>query len=47
MRLEPRDGLLPDITAAVIQVGVTSLAAILIGNVAKEFAFNLFAGLTL
>jgi hypothetical protein len=47
LRVELRDGLLPDPAAAVIQVGVASLTAILFGNVAKEFAFDLFARLTL
>lgn len=47
LRVELRDGLLPDTTAAAIQVGVASLTSILFGNVAKEFAFDLFARFTL
>lgn len=47
LRVELRDGLLPDTTAAIIQAGVASLTAILLGNIAKEFAFDLFARLTL
>jgi len=43
LRVELRNGLLPDATAALIQVGLAGVTAVLIGNVAKEFAFNLCA----
>jgi len=46
LRVGLRGGLLPDTAAAVIQVAIASLTAILLGNVAKEFAFDLFARLT-
>jgi hypothetical protein len=42
---ELRNGMLPNPTAAVIQFGVACLTAILFGNVAKEFAFELCARL--
>ena len=41
--VELRDGLLPSVPAAVIQLGAAGLTAILIGNVAKEFALDLCA----
>ena len=47
LRVELRDGLLPNTTGAAIQLGVAGLTAILFGNVAKEFAFDVFARLTL
>jgi hypothetical protein len=47
LRVELRDGLLPNTTGAAIQLGVAVLTAILLGNVAKEFAFDVFARLTL
>jgi len=43
LRLELRAGLLASTMAALIQLGVAGLTAILIGNVAKEFAFDLCA----
>jgi hypothetical protein len=47
LRVELRDGLLPSTTGAAIQLGIAVLTAILLGNVAKEFTFDLFARLTL
>jgi hypothetical protein len=47
LRVELRAGLLPNTAAAVIQVGVASLTAMLFGNAAKEFAFDLAARLTM
>jgi hypothetical protein len=38
---------LPNTTAALIQVGVAVLTAVLFGNIAKEFAFDLCARLIL
>jgi len=46
LRAELRDGLLPNITAAVIQLGAACLTAILFGNAAKELAFDLAARFT-
>jgi hypothetical protein len=43
LRVELRDGLLPSTTAALIQLGVSGLTAVLLGNVAEEFAFDLCA----
>jgi hypothetical protein len=43
LRVELRHGLLPSTTAALIQVGVAGLTAVLLGNVTKEFAFDLCA----
>jgi hypothetical protein len=42
LRAELKDGLLPG-TGVVIQFAVAGLTAILLGNVAKEFAFDLYA----
>lgn len=47
LRVELRDGLLPNITDAAIQLGVAGLTAILFGNIAKEFAFDLAARFTM
>ena len=47
LRVELRDGLLPNTTDAAIQLGVAGLTAILFGNVAKEFAFDLAARFTM
>jgi len=47
LRVELQDGLLLNTTAAVIQLGAAGLTAILLGNVAKEFAFDLAARFTL
>jgi hypothetical protein len=47
LRVELRDGLLPNATAAVIQLGIAGLTAIQFGNVAKEFAFDLSARFTM
>jgi len=47
LRAELQSGLVAGTAGAVIQVGVAGLTAILFGNVAKEFAFDLFARLTL
>lgn len=38
---------MPNPTGAAIQLGVAVLTAILLGNVTKEFAFDVFARLTL
>jgi len=46
LRAELQDGLLPSTAAAAIQLGAAGLTAILLGNVAKEFAFDLAARLT-
>ena len=46
LRVELRDGLLPSTVAAVIQLGLAGLTALLFGNVAKEFAFDLAARFT-
>jgi hypothetical protein len=46
LRVELGGGLLPNTTTAVIQLGVAGLTAILFGNVAKEFAFDLAARFT-
>jgi len=40
---ELREGMLPNHAAAVIQFGLAALTAILLGNVAKEVAFDLCA----
>lgn len=47
LRVELRDGLLPNTTDAALQLGVAGLTAILFGNVAKEFAFDLAARFTM
>lgn len=47
LHAELQNGLLPNTTAALIQVGVAVLTAILFGNIAKEFAFDLCARLIL
>lgn len=47
LRVTLRNGLLPNTAAAVIQLGAAGLTAILFGNVAKEFAFDLAARFTL
>lgn len=47
LRVELRDGLLPNTTGAVTQLGLAVLTAILLGNIAKEFAFDLCARLTM
>jgi hypothetical protein len=47
LRAELRDGLLANTTDAAIQLGVAGLTAILFGNVAKEFAFDLAARFTM
>jgi len=46
LRAELQDGLLPGNVAAATQLGAAGLTAILFGNVAKEFAFDLAARLT-
>jgi len=46
LRAELQDGLLLDTAAAAIQLGAAGLTAILFGNIAKEFAFDLAARLT-
>jgi hypothetical protein len=43
LRVELGNGLLPSPTAAVIQFGVACLTAILLGNIAKEIAFEICA----
>jgi hypothetical protein len=47
LHAELRNGLLPSTPAALIQVCVAVLTAVLLGNVAKEFAFDLCARLIL
>ncbi|HXY96461.1 MAG TPA: hypothetical protein VEH00_05755 [Steroidobacteraceae bacterium] len=47
LRAELQSGLVASTGGAVLQVGVAGLTAILFGNVAKEFAFDLCARLTL
>lgn len=47
LRVALRDGLLPNTTHAAIQLGFAGLTAILFGNVAKEFAFDLAARVTM
>ena len=47
LRLELRNGLLPDTTAAIIQLGVAVLTALLVANIAKEFSFDVCARLTM
>jgi hypothetical protein len=43
LRAELQEGLLPNTLAALIQFGLAAITAILFGNVAKEFAFDLCA----
>jgi hypothetical protein len=47
LRVELRDGLLPNTIGAAIQLGLAGLMAVLYGNVVKEFAFDLIARFTL
>ncbi|HVN45297.1 MAG TPA: hypothetical protein VMT66_08585 [Steroidobacteraceae bacterium] len=47
LRVELQDGLLPNTPATIIQLGIAGLTAILLGNVAKEFAFDLSARFTM
>lgn len=47
LRAELREGLLPNTSAACIQLGVAGITAILLGNVARELAFDVSARLTL